>query len=381
MNCFRYFFAVLLLVFPYCLQAQNKVSVYVVAHPDDWQLFMGNDAYVDIQDTTNKVVFIIATSGDATGRVPAFPNLKFARSREHGVLNSVRFCSDMRTRVDSSCRTRMVSVDSHEILCYPYKNVKTYFMRLPDGCFSAGFKGQSLEYLHTGKIDRIAAIDSSATYEGWSDLVRTIRTIIREETRNKTDITVNYQDHDTHYNPNDHPDHTFAGLAASQAAAIFPHAKHVGYMDYNVSKKNINLAPEEIAIKAGIFALADFGITEQGDNTSFDKAHLEYLTRTYSRRLPSVDSAGNPVFPLEFKAFPNPVNGDKVRVQFFMTNEEQVTLVLRNMNGVVIWKDDQVTTVKGENIHTIPLNAVPPGIYTLSLYTATGREHLKLVRL
>ncbi len=132
MNCCRYFLAVLLLAFsiPYNVRAQNKVSVYVVAHPDDWQLFMGNDAYADIQDTTNKVVFIITTSGDATGKMP-YPNIRFARSREHGVLNSVRFCSDMRSRVDSGCRTRMVAVNEHQILCYPYKNVKTYFMPAP----------------------------------------------------------------------------------------------------------------------------------------------------------------------------------------------------------------------------------------------------------
>ncbi len=48
-------------------------------------------------------------------------------------------------------------------------------------------------------------------------------------------------------------------------------------MDYQISKKSINLAPEEIAIKSGIFALADFGITEQGDGTSFDKTHLQFF--------------------------------------------------------------------------------------------------------
>lgn len=380
MNCFRYLFAVIFLLLPVLASAQNKVSIYVVAHPDDWQLFMGNDAYADIQDTTNKVVFILATSGDATCNRPQ-PNLKFARSREHGVLNSVRFCSDMRTRVDSNCRTRNVTVNGHQILCYPYKNVKTFFLRLPDGCFNAGYQGQSLQYLHDGKIDKITAIDESETYNGWSDFVTTIRTIIAEETQGKSDITINYQDHDRSYNINDHPDHIFAGLAASQAAAAFPGIKHVGYMDYYIAKKLINLAPEEIAIKAGIYALADFGITEQGDATSFDKAHLDFLTRTYSRRLPSVDSAGNPVFPLALKAFPNPVNGDVVRLQFFMNGAKDVTLLLRDINGSVIWKDDQVHAAGGENIVEIPLGAVTPGIYSVSLYTGNDREHIKVVRL
>lgn len=377
----RYLFAALIfLLLPFLSPAQNKVSVYVVAHPDDWQLFMGNDAYVDIQDTTNKVVFILTTSGDATCSRPQI-NMKLARSREHGVLNSIRFCSDMRSRVDSSCRTRTVNINGHDILCYPYKNVRSYFLRLPDGCFKSGYKGQSIEYLHNGTIDRIAAIDESETYNGWSDLVTTIRTIIAEETRGRSDITINYQDHDKSYNVNDHPDHIFTGLAASQAAAAFPGIKHVGYMDYNIAKKTINLAPEEIAIKSGIYALADFGITEQGDFSSFDKAHLEFLTRTYSRRLPSVDSAGNPVYALELKAYPSPAHGDKVWVQFFMNGVQEVTLLLRDMNGNLIWKNDAVHAVRGENIAEVPLNTVVPGIYTISLYTGSNREHIKLVRL
>ncbi len=83
-----------------------------------------------------------------------------------------------------------------------------------------------------------------------------------------------------------------------------------------------------------------------------------------------MDSAGNPVFPLQLKVFPNPVGGDKAQVQFFMSSDEQVTLLLRDINGNVLWRDDQVQAIKGENIMTVPLSAVPPGIYTLSLYTA-----------
>ncbi len=360
--------------------SQNHTSIYIVAHPDDWQLFMGNDAYNEIQDIQNRVVFIIASSGDASYKRPQ-PNLRFARSRERGVLNSVRFCADMKSVVDSTCRTKHVTINGHRLLCYPYKHVKTYFMRLPDGCFSAGYQGQSLEYLHDGKIDRITAIDSSETYEGWQDVVQTIRSIIAEETKGQTDISVNYQDHDRNYNPNDHPDHWYTGLAASQAAAAFPMAKHRGYIDYQVANKAINLSGEEIAIKAGIFALADFGLTEEGDGSTFNRQHLSFVTRTYSRALPSVDSAGNPFFPPGIKVFPNPASGAAVQVAFTANNKERVILSLRDIHGNTIWEDTGVEAIKGENFYSIPLTDVTPGIYFVTLFTSAGKDLVKMVRL
>ncbi len=377
---YRSLLTAILFLFSSLIFAQNQTSVYIVAHPDDWQLFMGNDAYNDIQDTSNKVIFIITTSGDASYNDPK-PNLRFARSRERGVLNSVRFCADMKTVVDSGCRTKRVTINHHQLLCYPYKHVKTYFMRLPDGCYSAGYLGQSLEYLHDEKISRITSIDSAETYEGWQDVVQTIRAIITTETKDQNNVSVNYQDHDRDYNTGDHPDHLFTGLAASQAAAAIPMIKHRGYMDYRLAKQPINLSSEEIAIKAGIFALADFGITEEGDRTSFNKSHLAFVTRTYSRRLPSVDSAGNPFFPPDIKVFPNPASGAAVMVSFSVNTTEQAGLWLRDLQGNTIWKDTAIPTVKGDNLYTIPLTGIVPGIYLITLKTSLGNDQVKLVRL
>ena len=43
----------------------EKISIYVVAHADDWQLFMQPVVYNDIVSPTCKVIFIITTAGDA----------------------------------------------------------------------------------------------------------------------------------------------------------------------------------------------------------------------------------------------------------------------------------------------------------------------------
>ncbi|WP_118972234.1 T9SS type A sorting domain-containing protein [Taibaiella koreensis] len=359
--------------------AQNKAAIYVVAHPDDWQLFMGNDAYSDIQDTSNRVIFILTTSGDATANRPK-ANLRLARSRERGVLNSVRFSADMKTVVDSACQTRHVTINGHDMLCYPYKHVRTYFLRLPDGCFSSGYMGQSLEYLHDGRIDRITALDSSTTYEGWHDLVHTIRAIMEKETAGYSNITLSYQDHDKTINLRDHPDHTFSGLAAAQAGATLPLLQHTGYLDYCIVDKPANIGAEDIAVKAAVFALADFGITEQGDGSSFNRAHLAFLTRTYSRKLPMVDSAGNPNFSNRITIYPNPASGSTVQIRYTLSAPEVIQLTLTDINGNSRWSNVNIPSLTGDNEYTIPLTGIAPGIYFVSLHTAAGTELVKLIR-
>ncbi len=43
----------------------ERISVYVVAHQDDWQLFMDPDISTDLLDHTCKTVVIYTTAGDA----------------------------------------------------------------------------------------------------------------------------------------------------------------------------------------------------------------------------------------------------------------------------------------------------------------------------
>ena len=41
------------------------LSVFVVAHPDDWQLFMNPDAFHAMNEPHEKAVFIHVSAGDA----------------------------------------------------------------------------------------------------------------------------------------------------------------------------------------------------------------------------------------------------------------------------------------------------------------------------
>lgn len=373
--------AALLLCFLYCqAQAYQKVIFYAVAHPDDWQLFMGIEAYRDIQDSSNKVVFIITTAGDATFNNPSV-NMKFALARENGVLNSVRFCSDMKSELDSSCRIKRGVINDHRILHYPYKNVVTYFLRLPDGCLSAGYKGQSLEYLYQHRIDALQSIDGQETYSGWDDLVQTTRSIIQKELDGQTWSAINFPDFDERYNPRDHPDHRYTGKIALEASAYFPYMNRVAYVDYDVAKRAINLSPEDISIKAGIFALADFGITEYRERSAFDQRHISFLMRSYSRTVDATDTFATGMGPrlAMAYAYPNPCTTG-TRLIFSLKENKEVSITLMDMAGNTLWKQEKTPAHKGQNQADIPVAQLVAGAYYIRLQQDGSSETVKLIR-
>lgn len=366
-------FIILSLLINFNALATKRVAVYVVAHPDDWQLFMGHHAYADIQDEETKVVFILTTSGDASRYTTIKPDMNYTQSRERGVLNAIRFCGDIKTNLDSSCHTRPQSVNGKSILHYPYKSLKTYFLRLPDGCFSTGLNGQSLEYLYKGNISAINTIDGTATYNSWEDLVGTIRAIVVKESVNANEIILHTPDMDESYNPGDHPDHRYTGLAAIQACDSLPRVKRMLYVGYDVSKRPVNLEPEDIAIKGAIFAISDFGLTENDQGTTFDKGHLSFITRSYNRVL--ID-ANEP----NIMVFPNPAT-DVFNVDFVLHQDEPVSILLTDITGKNTWAELDQHLTKGLNEVSIPLKGIPIGVYFVRIQSLSSTQTLKVEKI
>src|SRR4051794_39951989 len=101
----------------------TKVSFYVVAHADDWQLFMQPNAYNDLMDPGSKVVFIITTAGDAGG------TKAYWDAREEGCKSSIRFCMAPITAVMETSGTKEFS--DCTISYWSANNAKCYFLRLP----------------------------------------------------------------------------------------------------------------------------------------------------------------------------------------------------------------------------------------------------------
>src|SRR5258708_37890165 len=109
------------------MQNFDAVSFYIVAHQDDWQLFMSPNAYHDLHDGKRKVIFVYTTAGEA-GKDEAYWS-----AREKGALGSIRFVVDTGESPPQEASWSKKSYCDHPITYCEYKNSGSYFLRLPDG--------------------------------------------------------------------------------------------------------------------------------------------------------------------------------------------------------------------------------------------------------
>ncbi len=230
-------------------QEFTKIAFYVVAHADDWQLFMQPNVYNDLIEPGIKVVFVITTAGDA-----GFEKTYWA-AREEGSKSSLRFCLAPLARIVESSGTK--EFNHHIINYWSGNNASCYFLRLPDGNLDGNgftlYHYQSLSKFRSGQINTITSVDSSATYNSWSNFYNTIQTIIQLESQDLSDISINYLNPDIRINPKDHIDHITTGQAV-QEMAIIQGLRQALFSGYSISNVFNNLQPADLFWKAGMFA-------------------------------------------------------------------------------------------------------------------------------
>jgi hypothetical protein len=233
-----------------------SIDFYIVAHTDDWPLFMGDNAFNDIKKG-HKVIFVYAVAG-----YTSWPDWEEAANA--AVKCAVDGCAEGST-VEPSPNCLDQKLDGHSIQQCTYKNTVSYFLRLPDGKDSDGNNGgegfdfanyESLRKLQDGKINSITSVDKVNTYSSFSELYQTIRQIIRveSESQSASSVWINAQDPNTRQNPHDNSDHTSIGCAVSNAVrgSQWNLRSYVGYDNKNQGgtlpievikiKKNIALA-------------------------------------------------------------------------------------------------------------------------------------------
>ncbi|MEO6546533.1 MAG: hypothetical protein ABIN94_00985 [Ferruginibacter sp.] len=227
----------------------EKVSFYIIAHADDWQLFMHPNVYNDIVDPRCKVIFIITTAGDAA------IGEKYWTAREEGSKSSVRFCFANRQLPELGGNRQL---NGHPVHFWSFNNTTTYFFRLPDGNLDGnGFLAnsfQSLTGLRLGKLNSITTVNNDTTYNSWVEFVNTIESIIALESQGISNGWMHYLNPDLTRNPGDHPDHIATGIAIQSMPVIknFHQLLFVGYSFGSLSGK---LSANELFWKAGMFAV------------------------------------------------------------------------------------------------------------------------------
>jgi hypothetical protein len=271
-----------------CYCQYSSVSYYVVAHQDQWQLFMGSNAYHDIATRGNnqsakKVVLIYTTAGEESCN-GAPVNIPYYLARQEGANRCVEFCADQWGR-HGTWSSSTDTICGHNILRAQYKNVASYYLKLTGGCMDKGFRGQSLQSFHTGVTQSITAVDSSASYARWDDLVNTMRTIINNESTGINNIQINTADTDQVINPGEHPDHIHTAHVVLDAIKNIPHITLNLYQEYNITNRPVNLDDKTIATKAALLSILDFGRTENGQTSEWTPDNITFISRNYSRTI------------------------------------------------------------------------------------------------
>jgi LmbE family N-acetylglucosaminyl deacetylase len=258
-------------------------DVFVVAHEDDWQLFMGDIAAGRMR-AGDSVSFIYLTAGD-DGR-----DSLYWRTRERAALHSTRVAIGPDASDSAEARCSMTTVLNHAIRQCVVANTGSYFLRLPDGKRNGmGFAShdyQSLRKLRGKKIPVVNAVDGSAAYDGWEDLTATVSNIIGPNSSDR-DVVVHASDPSIAANPHDHFDHRMTGLLVEDLRRT-QRWKTQYYVGYAVATRAANRSTDEAREKTAIFLAYDREMTRVNPKWSAYEEHpgfySECMLRTYARK-------------------------------------------------------------------------------------------------
>ncbi|MBA9077735.1 PIG-L family deacetylase [Rufibacter quisquiliarum] len=368
----RFLLTLLLAFYGITLLGQNSpkknVSFYVMAHQDDWQLFMGANAYKDIVKPNSKVVFIYLTAGQANKKDEAY-----WKAREAGANNSAAFAANAFGKTGTR-KFITLQVKGHSVAVYYYKNTVSYFLRLPDGNLDgSGFPNThnaSLKKLHTAAISSLTAVDNSTTYTGWKDLEATVRGILERESIHFQHISVHGTDTDESQNKGDHTDHLMSGKLAVAASSGLANQNNF-YINYNASGFEPNLSPEDLINKAALFAVYSQTLSAAHYDNSWDRGHLSCLPRMYVRTVTNPNrgktGSSNVVIESPSQGLPPYLDTTQVTVKPNYPNpfKDQTTLLFSIPAAQEV--ELQITDPTGKKIFELPKQLKPAGIYRIKV--------------
>ena len=265
----------------------DKVSFYFAAHEDDWQLFMNPSAFEDVISGASKTVFVHLTAGDAgLGIGLGGRKHPFYLARENGAEAAIRFMANAHSAPAERLAMPM-SFNGHSIYRVSYRNTVGYFLRVPDGHWSGdGYydtRFESLKRLASGENETLHAVDGSAVYHGWNDLVATLREIVGYERAKAALVQVNVAETNTRVNPQDHSDHLMTAKAALDAVKDLACVRRVYYIDYASSRLPQNLDVQKRDMESSVLAVTFAGVQALDHSTSWPHYDESFVGRNYFR--------------------------------------------------------------------------------------------------
>ncbi len=262
----------------------QSTSVFVAAHPDDWQLFMNPNAYHTVADTNHTVIFLHITAGDAG---VAMDN-NYTLAREEGSKRAIRFMVNAAwpdAQLGSDMNEKWIQLGEHTILSYSYRNTRSYFLRLPDGNVDgSGYtkhQYKSLKKLMSGEIESITSVDERNSFTKM-DLEVLISVLIKEHYLGEN-LSFHIADTDDAINPGDHSDHLNSSKLIQQVAQSFSGSTLHLYTEYHTMNLPMNVFPNEYEINVGTWGVTASGLSDLGHHSTWDEVHNSWLGKQYVR--------------------------------------------------------------------------------------------------
>lgn len=375
-------------------EVYSSSSFYVIAHQDDWQLFMGINAYWDMLLTSNKVVFIYLTAGDACLRTTScLYNIPYYQSREDGAKNSVYLAVDFTSPINCddfpNCIGRpnnhVVTINNHLITKWHYKNVVKYFLRLPDNrvhfddpqhymCGGEIDDSTFLNNFRRGVLSSLSDITGLTTYSSWNDLVTTVKAILINEKVGYSGW-INSSDYSLSFNPNTHPDHRESGLIVNSIYSQQLSFHIAYYMDYNTFWCPSNLSDDEIMKETGLFAAYNIGKINGGCDTDWDVTSRKWclndsITRSFISTKSYLISGSLTEPPIKVSIFPNP-SFKEVTVNLNLLDETTLSCTVINLKGIAV--SNILTDQKvNQGDYEFKIKDLPPGFNLIQIKTSQG---------
>ena len=273
---------------PLAGQAAPPVHVYICAHPDDCVLFMHPDLYTDIAGQKDKTVMIYVTAGDA-GEAWNESKASYPYGREQAALLATDWMGTAeREKPGEARRAQRVRRQRHTVYRVQSGLVASYFLRLPDGNMDgdgfARYGHQSLQKLKIGAIPTLDAVDHTAHYRSWDDLVDTLGAIIGQEAAGSEAVTLHFADTDMQANHDDHSDHQRSAQAVLQWLEAERHCYVLTeHLDYAIADLPPNLDAISARNATATFAVLTALQQQNWGYHHWNEAHTRYLERGYSR--------------------------------------------------------------------------------------------------
>jgi len=248
---------------------------------------MNPNAYHDLQNAENKVIFLHTTAGDAgcgTGCA------SYYLAREEGSLRAIRFmCNAINPELKQGAEMNEthVLINGHLILRYSYVNAVAYFLRLPDGNLTGvGYpihEHASLKHFYEGTTPTLSAVDKSTVYQSLDDLVKTISGIITYESNTPDQASFNIADTNTAINPGDHSDHLHSSLIMQKVAEVLGIKTVRLYEEYATNAKAQNVFDDGFLISAGTWGATASGLSDKLHNSTWNEGHNVWIGKQYFR--------------------------------------------------------------------------------------------------